>query len=89
VAHRAPVTFLILRNDEDMSLNWFSALEEVAEAPGLDLPGLDTAAVATGYGVPFRDMSGREELVEALLEAIAADDGPRLVQARAAGMWLE
>jgi benzoylformate decarboxylase len=90
VAHRVPVTFLVLRNEEYMILKWFSAIEQVAGAPGLDLPGLDTAAVATGYGVRTRDVSGREELTEALREAIAADDGPRLVQARvASGMWLE
>jgi hypothetical protein len=33
---------------------------------------------------------GREALTEALREAIAADDGPRLVQVRtASGMWGE
>jgi benzoylformate decarboxylase len=90
VAYKLPVTFLVLRNDEYMILKWFSMLEQVSEAPGLDLPGLDTAAVARGYGVPARDAEGREELVEALREAIAVDDGPRLVQARvASGMWLE
>jgi benzoylformate decarboxylase len=90
LACRAPVTFLVLRNDEYGILKWFSGLEGVSGAPGLDLPGLDTAAVASGYGVPSRDVSGREELVEALREAIAAQDGPRLVQARVApGMWLE
>ena len=62
----------------------------VAGAPGLELPGLDVAAVARAYGMPARDVHGREELVEALREEIAADDGPRLVQVRvASGMWLE
>jgi benzoylformate decarboxylase len=90
VAYRTPVTFLVLRNDEYMILKWFAELENVAGAPGLELPGLDTAAVARGYGVQTRDVSDREELGEALQEAIAAEDGPRLVQARvASGMWLE
>jgi hypothetical protein len=40
--------------------------------------------------MPACDVSSREELAGALREAIAADDGPRLVQARvASGMWLE
>jgi hypothetical protein len=40
--------------------------------------------------MPARDVSGRDELTEALRDAIAADDGPRLVQARvASGMWLD
>ena len=69
MAYRAPVTFLVLRNEEYMILKWFSALENVTGAPGLDLPGLDTAAVARGYGVPAQDVSGRDELAEALREA--------------------
>jgi benzoylformate decarboxylase len=90
VAYKAPVTFLVLRNDEYGILKWFATLEQVAGAPGLELPALDTAAVARGYGVPSVDASSREELTVALGEAIAADDGPRLVQAPvAAGMWFE
>jgi benzoylformate decarboxylase len=90
VAYRLPVTFLVLRNDEYMILKWFSMLEQVRGAPGLELPGLDTAAIARGYGVPAQDVSTRGELVEALRGAISVDDGPRLVQARvASGMWME
>jgi benzoylformate decarboxylase len=90
VAYKVPVTFLVLRNEEYMILKWFSSLEQVTGAPGLELPGLDTAAIARGYGVQARDVGSREELGEALREAIDADDGPRLVQARvASGMWME
>ncbi|MGA2927074.1 MAG: benzoylformate decarboxylase [Solirubrobacteraceae bacterium] len=90
VAYKLPVTFLVLRNDEYMILKWFASFEQVSGVPGLDLPGLDTAAVARAYGMPARDVSGREELTEALREAIAADDGPRLVQVRvASGMWVD
>ena len=89
-AYRLPVTFLVLRNDEYMILKWFAAFEQVSGAPGLELPGLDTAAVAAAYGVPSRAVSERGELTEALREAIGADDGPRLVEARvASGMWME
>ncbi|HTW41515.1 MAG TPA: benzoylformate decarboxylase [Solirubrobacteraceae bacterium] len=88
--YKVPVTFLVLRNQEYMILKWFAALEQVAGAPGLDLQGLDVAAVAGAYGVPAREVTGREELVEALREAIAVQDGPRLVQVPvASGMWLE
>jgi benzoylformate decarboxylase len=90
LAYKAPVTFLILRNDEYMILKWFAMLEQVSGAPGLDLPGLDVAAVARGYGVPAQDVSGREELTEALRASIAAGDGPRVIQVPvASGMWLE
>ena len=90
VAYNVPVTFLVLRNDEYAILKWFAMLEQVTGAPGLDLPALDTAAIARGYGVPSVDADGREELTEALRGAIAVQDGPRLVQAQVApGMWLE
>jgi benzoylformate decarboxylase len=89
-AYKVPVTFLVLRNEEYMILKWFAELEQAGGAPGLDLPGLDVAAVAAGYGVPAREVSGREQLTEALREAIAAQDGPRLVQVRVAtGMWID
>ena len=90
VAYRLPVTFLVLRNDEYAILKWFSSLEQVTGAPGLDLPGLDVAAVARGYGMTARQVSGADELTEALSHEIAADDGPRLIQVDVApGMWIE
>src|SRR5579884_2777069 len=90
VAYKAPVTFLVLRNQEYMILKWFAAFERVEGAPGLELPGLDTAAVARAYGMPAADATTPEELAEALRSAIAAGDGPRLVQVRiASGMWVE
>ncbi|HMG99338.1 MAG TPA: benzoylformate decarboxylase [Gaiellales bacterium] len=90
VAYKVPVTFLVLRNEEYMILKWFAELEGAGGLPGLDLPGLDVAAVANGYGVPSRDVSSAEELTDALRGAISAEDGPRLVQVPVAtGMWLD
>jgi benzoylformate decarboxylase len=87
-AYNVPVKFLVLRNDEYAILKWFGALENVSGAPGLDLPSLDTVAVASGYGVPAHAVNGRDELHAALSDALAAD-GPRLVEARVApGMAL-
>jgi benzoylformate decarboxylase len=89
VAYKLPVTFLVLRNEEYMILKAFGMLENVSGVPGLDLPGLDPAAVARGYGVQATEVSGREQLTGALREAIA-DDGPRLVQVQvASGMWMD
>jgi benzoylformate decarboxylase len=88
-AYKVPVTFLVLRNEEYMILKWFAALEQVDGVPGLQLPGLDVAAVAQAYGVQARTVSGTDELTEALREDIPAD-GPRLIQVQvASGMWLE
>jgi benzoylformate decarboxylase len=89
VAHKVPVTFLVLRNEEYMILKWFAAFEQVDGAPGLELPGLDVAAVARGYGMHAVEVSEREHLSHALREAIAAQE-PQVVQARvASGMWME
>ncbi|HEX8083026.1 MAG TPA: benzoylformate decarboxylase [Solirubrobacteraceae bacterium] len=78
-AYNVPVTFLVPRNDEYAILKWFAAMEDVAGAPGLDLPRLDVAGVATGYGVNAQKVSSRDELAEALRTAIAAD-GPNVIE---------
>jgi benzoylformate decarboxylase len=87
-AYDVPVTFLVLRNDEYAILKWFASMESVTGAPGLDLPALESAAIAQGYGVEASQATEPGQLAEALREAIAAD-GPRLVEARVApGMAL-
>jgi benzoylformate decarboxylase len=78
-AYRIPVKFLVLRNHEYSILKWFSTLENVTGAPGLDLPGLDVAATAESYGVACQRASTTEELSAALAGALA-QEGPRLVQ---------
>ncbi|MEK6278332.1 MAG: benzoylformate decarboxylase [Actinomycetota bacterium] len=88
VAHQAPVTFLVLRNEEYAILKWFATFEQVEGAPGLDLPKLDTAEIADGYGVSARRVEGAAQLESALREAIASDR-PELVEVGVApGMWL-
>jgi benzoylformate decarboxylase len=87
-AYDVPVTFLILRNEEYAILKWFGQIEQVTGAPGLDLPALEVAAVAEGYGVPSTRVDDAGALREALRDAISAS-GPRLVEARVApGMAL-
>jgi benzoylformate decarboxylase len=78
-AYNVPVTFLVPRNDEYAILKWFAMMEDVAGAPGLDLPRLDVAAVAAGYGVAASKAGSREELAEALKTAIASD-GPNVIE---------
>jgi benzoylformate decarboxylase len=81
VAYNIPVTFLVLRNEEYAILKWFADIEKVTGAPGLDLPKLDTASVAAGYGVESQRVDELEELRVKLGEAIAADT-PQLVEVR-------
>ena len=78
-AYSIPVKFLVLRNNEYAILKWFSMLENVTGAPGLDLPQLDVAATARSYGVHSETVNTREHLHSALSEAFA-QEGPRLVQ---------
>jgi benzoylformate decarboxylase len=78
-AYKVPVTFLVLRNDEYAILKWFGMLEEIANAPGLDLPALDCVAVAGGYGVNARRVSDAEELGVELRSALASDV-PELIE---------
>jgi benzoylformate decarboxylase len=87
-AYRVPVAFLVLRNSEYAILKWFGSIEQVEGAPGLDLPNLDCAAVAAGYGVPSGRAADREELAAALAAAISSDR-PQLVEVEVAtGMAL-
>jgi benzoylformate decarboxylase len=79
VAYQVPVTFLVLRNEEYSILKWFADVEQVSGAPGLDLPALDSAAIASGYGLESRRVTGSGELSEALSEAIPASE-PRLIE---------
>jgi len=79
-AYRVPVTFLVLRNDEYAILKWFGMLEEISNAPGLDLPALDCVAVAAGYGVNARRVSGDKEELGIELRSALASDGPELIE---------
>jgi benzoylformate decarboxylase len=79
VAYKAPVTFLVLRNEEYAILKWFAEVEQVAGAPGLDLPKLDVASVAEGYGVTAHRVKDRDEVRDALAKALASPR-PELVE---------
>ncbi len=89
VAYDAPVTFLVLRNNEYAILKWFSAIESVEGAPGLDLPALDCAAVASGYGVNSRKVDERRASCARRSRPRSRRSSPELVEVGVApGMWL-
>ena len=79
VAYDVPVTFLVVRNDEYAILKWFADVEQIQGAPGLDLPKLDVAAVAEGYGVTAKRVKERDEVRDALAKAFASSK-PELVE---------
>ena len=74
-----PVTFLVVNNSEYGILKWFAGLESVTGAPGLDLPRLDVAGVAEGYGMRTRRVTAPDELSSALGEAIGSS-APELIE---------
>jgi benzoylformate decarboxylase len=78
-AYKVPVTFLVLANQEYAILKWFGMLEDIKDAPGLDLPALDCAALANSYGVPSRQLSDPEALQGELARAIASES-PELIE---------
>ena len=87
-AYEVPMTVLVLRNSEYAILKWFAMVEQVENAPGLDLPALDTAAIAAAYGLSTAKVEDADALTDALRTAIASP-GPELVEVGIApGMWL-
>jgi benzoylformate decarboxylase len=78
-AYSIPVKFLVLRNHEYAILKWFSTLENVTGAPGLDLPALDVAATALSYGVPAHTVADSDALSAALRDVLD-HAGPSVVQ---------
>jgi benzoylformate decarboxylase len=83
-----PVTFLILRNDEYAILKAFATMQQIAAAPGLDLPRLDCVAIASAYGLDATRADAPDGLAHALTQAIASG-APSLVEvAVAPGMAL-
>ncbi|HWB70209.1 MAG TPA: benzoylformate decarboxylase [Solirubrobacterales bacterium] len=79
VAYDVPVTFLVLQNEEYGILKWFAEAEGVSGAPGLNLPKLDVAAVAEGYGVKAHRARERDEARDALASALSSSR-PELVE---------
>jgi benzoylformate decarboxylase len=74
-----PVVFLVLRNGTYGALKSFADFMRVDDAPGLDISGIDFAAIAEGYGVAARRVGNRGELELALREALDAG-GPTLIE---------
>ncbi len=88
VTYDVPLTVLVVRNEEYAILKWFAEFEGEMGAPGLDVRGLDSVAIAMGYGMRARRVDGVDELRQALAESIASD-GPELIEVTVApGMSL-
>jgi benzoylformate decarboxylase len=70
---RAPVVFVVLNNGQYAILKAFAAFGQHGDRiPGLDLPHLDIAAIARGFGCAGRRVEHAADLPAALRQAFAA-----------------
>ena len=76
--HKLPVVFLVLNNGEYGILKSFAAQQMTPGVPGLDLPGIDLVALATGYGCAAIRVATSDDLADALKEALRRD-GPTVL----------
>jgi benzoylformate decarboxylase len=76
--HKLPIVFVVQRNGEYCVLKSFALLEETPNVPGLDLPGLDIASLATGFGCRTANIGSTEELAREFKAALEAD-GPTVL----------
>ncbi|HEX4587136.1 MAG TPA: benzoylformate decarboxylase [Mycobacterium sp.] len=76
--HRLPVVFVVMRNGEYSILKSFAVLEQTPGVPGLDLPGLDIASIAAGFGCRAVNVDTTEKLAQEFTTALDAD-GPTVI----------
>jgi len=76
--HRLPVVFVVMRNEEYSILKSFAVLEKTPGVPGLDLPGLDIASIAAGFGCRAVNVDSTEKLAREFTNALDAD-GPTVI----------
>ena len=76
--HRLPIVFVVMRNGEYSILKSFAVLEKTPGVPGLDLPGLDIASLAVGFGCRAVNVDSTEKLALEFTAALEAD-GPTVI----------
>jgi benzoylformate decarboxylase len=76
--HKLPIVFVVLRNGAYAILKSFALLEKTPDVPGLDLPGLDIASLATGFGCRAANVETTAELASEFKAALETD-GPTVI----------
>ena len=76
--HRLPIVFVVMRNGEYSILKSFAELEKTPGVPGLDLPELDIASLAVGFGCRAVNVDTTEKLAHEFTAALDAD-GPTVI----------
>ena len=75
-----PIVFVVPRNGEYAILKSFAKLEDTPGVPGLDLPGIDIALIARGYGCTGVDVSSPATARESFRDALGRS-GPTVIVA--------
>ncbi|MFJ5921100.1 benzoylformate decarboxylase [Kitasatospora sp. NPDC092948] len=70
--HRLPIVYVVMRNGEYSILKSFAELEQTPGVPGLDLPGLDIASLARGFGCRGVEAATAEDLEREFEAALTA-----------------
>ncbi|WP_327064779.1 benzoylformate decarboxylase [Kitasatospora sp. NBC_01250] len=70
--HELPIVYVVMRNKEYSILKSFAELEETPGVPGLDLPGIDIASVARGFGCHAVDIDTTEDLEREFTRALTS-----------------
>lgn len=84
VQQKAPVITIVLRNSDYSALKGFCDFTQVGRnVPGMDLPDIDVAQIARGYGMTAQHIDLPQDLEPALREVFAADE-PRLISVNVA-----
>jgi benzoylformate decarboxylase len=76
--HRLPLSVVVLNNRGYGAMRSFSRVMGTHGVPGIELPGLDFAAIARGHGCAAEQVERPGALDEALARALSAD-GPALL----------
>jgi benzoylformate decarboxylase len=76
---KLPILFIVFRNREYAVLQSYANFFELDGVPGLKIPGIDTAVLAEGYGVPGETVNDARLLLGALKRGLE-HDGPYLLQ---------
>jgi benzoylformate decarboxylase len=66
------VLFVIMRNGTYGALRWFAGVLDAQGVPGLDVPGIDFVAIATGYGLDAVRVDTDDAFAAAFARALEA-----------------
>ena len=76
--HKLPIVYVAMRNGEYSILKSFAELEQTPGVPGLDLPGLDIASLARGFGCGAVQVETTDQLEKEFVAALDSD-GPTVI----------